>query len=595
MGYCASYGQQDTVFLREANLSDSYLLRYTDSREKIILSDSVIERNGSLLTDLLNFNSLIYFKENGAGMVSSPAFRGTTASQTAVIWNGININSQFNGQTDFNTINAMAFDNIVVRPGGGSISYGSSAIGGSIHLNNELKFKNGFENQLLLRYGSFATYVGNFKSTYSDERISLQLNLGRTGSDNDYPFPDSDQKNLNGKYYNNSLSAAAAYKVNAKNLLKIYGNLYDGKRHFSLISPNAIPTAYADYNTRSLVEWNGFYGKFTSTLKAAFLNERYRYYAHIEQPDYETGKTGSWIANYDLGWRNHHFMINGLLTFSHIEATGTNIRFAKRQTAAAGLVLKQSLGRKFLYEAGLRQEISDAYRSPLLFSFGLKWNAASIYHLRMNFSKNFKMPTFNDLYWPGSGNSDLQPETSLQAEIGNQLKFQNLTFEVAGYFNAVENLIQWIPVSADFFKPENVGKVHSYGLESYINYAKTLGKSHLEMQASYAYTVSKDKRTDKQLIYVPFHKITASAAWSRERISAYYRIYYNGKVYTDPQHHSTLKDFTVSDLGLEYALGKNKVYILGFQIRNLWNEAYQNVLNRPMPGRNYNVYINFKF
>jgi outer membrane cobalamin receptor len=45
--------------------------------------------------------------------------------QTAVIWNGININSQLLGQTDFNTITTQDFNSIVVRAGGGSAIYGT--------------------------------------------------------------------------------------------------------------------------------------------------------------------------------------------------------------------------------------------------------------------------------------------------------------------------------------------------------------------------------------------------------------------------------------------------------------------------------------
>jgi iron complex outermembrane receptor protein len=107
----------------------------------------------------------VYFKENGNGMVSSPSFRGTTAQQTAVIWNGININSQLNGQTDFNTLTSRDFNSIVVRSGGGSVIYGSGAIGGTIHLNNEFSFKDKFENQLRLDFGSFSTYSANYTLT----------------------------------------------------------------------------------------------------------------------------------------------------------------------------------------------------------------------------------------------------------------------------------------------------------------------------------------------------------------------------------------------------------------------------------------------
>ena len=126
--------------------ADVYLKTFSNTQTVSVLKDSVISRSTSSLTNLLNYNSGVYFKENGLGMVSSPSFRGTTAQQTAVTWNGVNINSQFNGQTDFNTINIRNFDDVTVRSGGGSALYGSGAIGGSIHLNNQLKFNTGFKN-----------------------------------------------------------------------------------------------------------------------------------------------------------------------------------------------------------------------------------------------------------------------------------------------------------------------------------------------------------------------------------------------------------------------------------------------------------------
>jgi len=130
--------EQTTVQIQEVVISDNLLKDYSQTQKTQKLTDSIIKRNPSFLTSILNYNSLIYFKENGIGGASSPSFRGTTASQTAVIWNGININSQTSGQTDFNAINSLSFNNITIKAGGGSVLYGSSAIGGSIHLNNDL-------------------------------------------------------------------------------------------------------------------------------------------------------------------------------------------------------------------------------------------------------------------------------------------------------------------------------------------------------------------------------------------------------------------------------------------------------------------------
>src|SRR5690554_1921987 len=122
--------------LDEVILSDVKLKRYASGFKVTVLKDSVLTKSPWSLTDLLRYNSNIYFKENGYGMVSSPSFRGTNASQTAVVWNGININSIFTGLTDFNSISPMNYDEISIRSGGGGVLYGSGAVGGSVHLND---------------------------------------------------------------------------------------------------------------------------------------------------------------------------------------------------------------------------------------------------------------------------------------------------------------------------------------------------------------------------------------------------------------------------------------------------------------------------
>ena len=97
-------------------------------------------KNSSNLSEVLRFQSAVYIKENGRGAVSSPSFRGTTAQQTAFVWNGININSTFLGQGDVNNLNLLGYDQLEIKSGGGSVIYGSGAIGGTIHLNNECPY-----------------------------------------------------------------------------------------------------------------------------------------------------------------------------------------------------------------------------------------------------------------------------------------------------------------------------------------------------------------------------------------------------------------------------------------------------------------------
>ena len=189
LGIMTVYSQKDSVIvLDEVVLSDTKFLHFSKGVKVRVISDSVQQKTASSLTDLLRANSTIYFKENGYGMVSSASFRGTNAQQTAVVWNGITINSQLTGQTDFNTIIPENYDHVVVRSGGGSVQYGSGAIGGSILLNDSFRFNEDWKSKFSLGYGSFNSSQLAYNTTYGSDKLSFNFGVNRKASDNDYKY-----------------------------------------------------------------------------------------------------------------------------------------------------------------------------------------------------------------------------------------------------------------------------------------------------------------------------------------------------------------------------------------------------------------------
>ncbi|GGG59422.1 TonB-dependent receptor plug domain-containing protein [Bizionia arctica] len=576
--------------------SDRYLETFSDTQLTQVFNDSVLVRSASSLTQLLNNNASIYFKENGFGMVSSPSFRGTTAQQTAVIWNGININSQFNGQTDFNTINIRNFDNITVRSGGGSVLYGSGAIGGTIHLNNDLIFNAGLENSLYVGYGSFNTWDVGYNGSMSSENFSVEVGLSRTSSSNNYPYVDSEKTNLNGEFRNATFSANIGYKINDKNVLKLYSYVFDSERHFSLIFPSETPTKYQDFNTRALLEWQGFYGKFISTLRVANITEKYKYFSNIDKNTFSFGEATSYIGKYQLDYQIFKKAnVQGVLDINYTNGEGSDIAENNRTISGFSLLYKQTF-KKFLFEGSLRKEITTNYESPLLYSLGLQYRITPFYTVNINGSKNFRIPTYNDLFWFGSGNLDLNPETANQYELGNELEFNKFSFSVVGFYNDIENMIRWLP-SGSVWKPVNTDHVISYGVEAELQVEQQFQSHILTLSGTYAYTVSENQETKKQLIYVPYNKATAILNYQYKRLSAYYQTIYVGEVFTlsDNNPKYVLDPYLLSNVGVEYALGKNFQYTFGAQVNNIFNENYQSVADRYMPGVNYNFYINLNF
>jgi iron complex outermembrane receptor protein len=597
--------QQDSITsLKEVYVSDKNLKKYSTSQSVLKLNDSVINKNEALLTDLLNFNSSLYFKEYGRGMLSTVSFRGTTSSQTAVIWNGININSQMNGSTDFNTISASDYNSISVKAGGGSVIYGSGAIGGTVHLNNDLLFLNRFENNLKLDYGSFNTIGINYKTSISNKNWSTQIGFSKNSSTNDYKYLDrytwrGEQRwNQNGQYDIITLSANVGYKINDNHIIKLYSQTSNTDRNTSLITETDTKTRYVNGFNRNLLEYDGNFGKLKTNFKTAYIFENYQYFGNINSKNYSYGKTENLITKLDLDYTLFKStQINGIVDYNRTNGYGTSFGTHVREISSASLLLRQDIGSDWKTELGIRKEFTNNYKSPLLFNFGSSYQLNDWYNLKLNVSRNFRIPTYNDLYWETGGNPDLKPESSYQGEIGNVFKFKNITWTQNLYYIKVKDMLQWIPGPGGIWAPVNQDKVNSYGTETLINWTKSYGKNTFAVNATYAYTISEDDKTKNQIFYVPFHKATGAVSYSRNRINAYYQVLYNGLVYTTADNNAAdiINDYTVSNIGIDYDFKFLDSFKLGFQVLNLLNKNYESLENRPMPGRNFNMYITLKF
>ncbi|WP_298345219.1 TonB-dependent receptor [uncultured Algibacter sp.] len=596
-GFCnLAQAQLDAIQkLDEVVLSDTKLVQYTTGIKVEKLKDSIINKNPVSLTGLLAFNSNLYFKENGFGMVSSPSFRGTNASQTAVIWNGININSQLNGQTDFNTINTTNFDAIDIRSGGGSVQYGSGAIGGSIHLNNNLEFTSHFDTQLRLAYGSFDTRMTNISSSYGNSKFTVNAGIAYIDSDNDYKYLGTDSVNENGAFNNVNFNLNLGYFISEKDVLKLYHQSYNGEREFSgtLVAPSN--SKYEDENYRTMLEWTRISGAFSSKLKAVHLNERFKYFENKANNLFSFGKVNTWLFNHNLNYRvSNTLQFRSILEFSRFDGGGSSFGDPRRNAFSATMLMNHKPTTRFEYNLNLRRDVTSDFENPFLFSVDGAYRVSNTYAIQFNASKNFRIPTFNDLYWQPGGNLDLNPEQSYQLDLGHTLDFKAFNFKLNTYYIATEDLIQWRPDNSGDWMPINVAKSQSYGAEIEAFSKIKLKLNHLSFSGRYSYTVSENIETKKQLIYVPFHKGNVSIAYNHAVFSMFYQHQFNGEVLIIGDR---LSGYNVGNIGFGCLINKNgKVhYDINLRVNNFRDREYQNVALRPMPNRNYQIITTIKF
>lgn len=591
----SAYAQLDSIqHLPEVMMTDSKLVHFSKGFKLEKLSDSIVERNATSLTETLRYNSSIYFKENGFGMVSSPSFRGTNAAQTAVIWNGININSIFTGQTDFNTISPLNYDEIAIRSGGGGVQYGSGAVGGSIHLNNTYSFKKINSTNVGLHSGSFSTVGANASTTQTWGDHYLNVGVDFSSSENDFEFVGKNMTNTHGQFLRFAVNVNEARKL--KRGVATWNSEYTyNDRNFSGSLNTIGKDGYKDISTRNLWQLQQKTGVFNTKASVAHLFEQFRYFPDTEKPGYDDGRANTFIgALQSEVLLQKKLRINGKVEYSYINAEGDNVEENSRKTLATVLLINHKISDDFNYGLNIRKEFLNDFDNPFLFSADAKWKVSKYYALRLNGSKNYRVPTFNDLYWHAGGNVNLHPETSYQVELGQEFSFGKLNVDVAAYYISSEDLIKWIPENGIIWEPVNINRARNYGAELNMAYSvKFLEQHTLGFAANYSYTKAEDLEKEKQLIYVPFHKATGTLQYNFKTLLVYFQGLYNGEAYTTTDNSAAVEAYKIFNVGAEYTFSSTPEITFGGRFKNVFNVYYENVAYRPMPSRNIQLFLKF--
>ncbi|WP_343610427.1 TonB-dependent receptor plug domain-containing protein [Chryseobacterium oranimense] len=595
------FGQEkavDTVYIFDSQMKKVKLFHPVRT-----ITPKDIEKNSTNLSELLRFQSSIYIKENGRGAVSSPSFRGTTAQQTAFVWNGININSSFLGQGDVNNIPLFGYDQIDIKAGGGSVVYGSGAIGGSIHLNNILDFNSGFKASVYSEAASFDTYNNFAQAAFSNEKLSVKVSGSYITSQNDYKVPEfvvgnTGFHNTNGRYYNTSVNIGVAYKIADHQTISWQNQTFDASQHYPIFELNGNKTKYKAQTLRSLIAWDINKNNLSNSLKMAYTEDNFQYFADLNQPKASGADGKNYIFKNDFNYFiTPKININAIGEFqvNKGKGYGSGLETVSRNVGSLSGLIRYFATKDLRFEAGIKKDFVEDISSPLLYSFSGKWNAVKWYHVGINFSKNFRYPSFNDLYWQPGGNLDLVPETSVNIDMNHEFSFGDFKIALSPYYMDIKNLINWLPTSLGYWAPFNTYRVESYGMESQVTWNKTFGKHALRLDGSYTYSKSVNKDTDLQRMYVPMHKAVGNIEYGYSLFKVYAQGMFNGLTYTtsDEKRSAAIDPYFILNAGISASLFKK--YTLGFKVNNVTDTYYQTVSLYPMPKRNYSVYATINF
>lgn len=616
---CGTLGAQDslrTVLLDSATITASRGNSFSEGQLVTKLSARPLEAN---LSDLLAREGHFFVKGYGLGSIATSSMRGLGASQTAVLWNGINLNSSMLGLSDLSLLFGSASDDVYLQEGGGSALFGSGAVGGAIRMESKPQYSKGWSGGAHLSYGSFTDARVAAEVGFGGSKLSVRLRGNAQQADNDFSFvnttqPDAPlQRQPNAAVRNISLASDIFWRITPKQQLAIHAWYLGSARQ---VPPNMnVPKSLEnqeDQSLRLIAKWQWLLGSKLHWLsKAAWLTDVIDYRnPNIGLRTLSTAQTR--LAETELQWQLHpSLLLNVGAQVTQLWAEVPNYRRSPGQLRHALFAsLKTSHGRLSL-AANVRAEWMDGRWQALSPSLGTTWRHSSSLSFRAQASRSYRLPTFNDLYWLdgfAKGNPALQPEQGWSGEVGTDWVSGKMAVAGTVFSHWLEDYILWQPDGRGVWTPENEGLVWARGAKvtASRHFDFTNPKIQLLVKANYSFTQSTRLRAryaqeeGQQMVYVPLHQGGLSFSLSYRSLELLYQHQLVSERFTTASGSQYLPHYHIGYLSLSGKLiycKHNKQKPLAFRyfmrLNNLWNTRYQVIESRAMPGLNAQVGLGF--
>lgn len=577
-------------------------------------SSQVQQKAYTNLSEFLQEESNVFIKTYGANSLATMSIRGSSASQSVVLWNGLPIQSPMLGLLDLSLIPHNFSSSIQLELGGNSSMWGSGAMGGVLSLNNTANYSNGLDIFYKSSLGSFSRLNQQLRLAYSKKRVQFVSHFIYQNSENDFKFKADPslpfQLQEHAAFRQFGFMQSLFFKVNSRNEIAIHAWTQDVFRE---IPPNLYQTKSTavqnDNFNRFLGSWDGKYKKFDIQSKLALFKEKQIY----EDPTFKTLNNNDFTAllselNFNSTFSKRHLFFFGS-TQQYTKANTQAYKTQKQQLRLALISSYKLLYQNWNIQIGLRQEFLDWQVVPPTASLAAELQANKAFLLKFKASRDYRLPTFNDLYWQPGGNENLKAENGWSQEFSwklSQEKSKNsFSIEHAIYNRNIKDWILWVPTNNSFYwQSSNVAKVWSWGSELNFQYqyrikSFELGATFNGSYTSSTYRISLDNpqisRGD-QLLYTPLYLLKLGLRMKIKNLVLSYQHQINSKSFGV---NEDIPAYHLGNFHLEYFYKQEKWNGSFFlSLYNLTNQSYIVVERRPMPGINFqlglNIYINYK-
>lgn len=610
-----------------------------------VLTSESMDKIGvvSVADAVRRFSGVVVKDFGGIGGMKTIAIRGVGSEHTAVLYDGIAVSNAQSGQID---IGKFSLDNVEML----SLTIGqsddifrtarASASVGVLNIQTATPhFKNkGYLARLQLRAGSWGQFNPYLYYAHKlGEKFSFSVDGSWQRADGRYKF---ERKNatevIKGKRRNTDVDIK-------RTELNLFGNLSETQKLsfkvYYFDSERGLPGSivlYYDGNKERLWDKNFF----TQAKYVNYLNDKFDFqiqakYTHTETRYEDTdGKyVNGWLMNkyiqnelyltstalYNLN-KDISFSLAEDISYATLNANLAQFAFPERYSSLTALSAKYDNNRLSIVGKLLGTYVSENVdygtaakdKKRLSPSLSMSYRLLDVTNLRVRASYKdiFRVPTFNDLYYTGTGNSSLSPEKTQQYNLG--LTWTNSFSDLFNYFSVTtdvyhNNVRDKIIIYPSSFYPKsvNLGKVEINGFDINMNARFDVSsKVNLQLSGNYTYqdaidkTDPEDKNYKDQIPYTPKHSGAGSVTLENPYVNISYSIVASGITYALPQNTdmNKVKAYTDQTISVNKSFEWQAIkFRAQADISNLSNKTYYVVKDYPMPGRAYRFTLRMDF
>ncbi len=424
--------------------------KFEQSINDVLASVSVIERaeiEASNVRDLPTLLSTrVGFQVNpngGFGQNTGVSLRGTGSGDTLILIDGVRTGSATLGQKALNNVPLNSIERIEIIKGSRAAVYGSDALAGVINIIT----RESDNLSLSATFGSDSYQNYQVAGSVKSGDITTAFNAGFEKTDNfdvlQGVAPDEDG------YENKNLGFKVNYSDAHYGDFKLLGQYSEGFADYdSRFSPADSMIERDDFKNYQLsAGWSKNYTNQTHSIDLALATDD----SDNTYVDFSVGPTTSTFITKrtQVDYNGQYLLsdelnISGGVNWYNDDVSHSSQLFVEdSRDVLAVFVGAYYDADKVLANLTVRQDDDEQFGDETTYTAAAGYHLSEDATFRISQSTGFKAPTFNDLYFPLYGNPDLQPEKSVNRELGLSVDFDIAQVDVAIFRNDIEDKIDY--------------------------------------------------------------------------------------------------------------------------------------------------------